>query len=301
MQSFLIKTQNILGQKTHHITWINKPLSESSYITMVNWVRNSRDYSPTNPKKIKAIEDVVAGTKDKDFSILQAISIRNIVLKDKIMKNYHRMNANIKKITERYMSGESILNLSAKWDFPPLNLLRGILLHKGIKPTVIYNIFANKSKETNILNDRDLRSLKIAERNDAESTFNQQKITEIAAQNEMHLVTYFISIGIGIKTQDQLTAEQKITHGRPVLTPDILFTDIVYINEHRVHWIDYKDYIGTNINFLYKSNKEQSAKYTKEWGPGAMCYHKSFITDLKIPGSILLDARSLPIQLIEQI
>lgn len=90
--------------------------------------------------------------------------------------------------------------------------------------------------------------------------------------------------------------EQVEKFGRAVITPDLLFLDEVYINGVRVHWIDYKDYIGTKIHFLFSSNSGQSGKYTEKWGTGALCYHRGYVEGLVIPGASLLDARSLPVE-----
>jgi hypothetical protein len=226
-----------------------------------------------------------------------AISIRNIVLKDKIVSSYGRMNGLMSVIAPRYASGESILSLARVFDFPPLNLLRGILLHRGMNPSEVYQVFAEKVRPALILSGRDLSQYKRAAANDAESIINQQAIADIAAANEDTVVQYFQRLGIGLKTQADLTAEQLAEHGRAVITPDILFTDEVYINDQRVHWIDYKDYIGTYVPFLYNSNVAQAAKYTARWGPGAMLYHHSFIDTLKIPGAILLDTSALGLRL----
>jgi len=85
-------------------------------------------------------------------------------------------------------------------------------------------------------------------------------------------------------------------YGRAVATPDILFEDEVYINDHRVHWIDYKDYAGTRIDFLYKSNVNQAERYGRRWGPGALCYRWGYLESLSIPMALPLDARALPIK-----
>lgn len=284
-----------------HITWTNKPIDVEVYKHIHKWVRSSTDYSQFNAKKImrlRAFVNDLNNTYGSDVTIECAISIRNIILKDKIIKGYSRMNSRIINISQQYKKGTEIMQLSHEHDFPPLNLLRGIFLHGGYKASEVYAVFANKEDPQKLLHGRDLSQYKIALSNDAESTFNIQKVAKIGADNEESFVKFFQDAGIGLKTQDELTREQIEQHGRAVVTPDILFTSRVFINNIEVKWIDYKDYVGTTIHFLYSSNAEQANRYVTKWGPGALCYHHGFINDLKIPSTMLLDARPLSIKLI---
>ncbi len=292
ISSSVSTVSNGKNTKIHRITWPSVAIPRKSYDAIANWVKKSRNYAPLSIGSKKALIAI----KTKDVNLEQAISIRNAVVKDKIIKNYHRMNAQIASITAKYISGRDILKLAQEYDFPPLNLLRGIFLQMGLPVGNIYNIFSNKEDPSYLLTGRNLEQYWRADSHDAESIINQQYIAQIAVRNEFIMVDYIKSLGIAIKTQDELTAEQLITHGRAVLTPDILFIDEVYINDQRCHWIDYKDYVGCNVHFLYTSNEAQAAKYTAKWGPGAMCYGKSFVADLSINGAELLDGRALPIR-----
>lgn len=296
---FTHRVVEVDGKLTHQIQWLNEPMDIRVYDRVSKWIKRTPDYGPMNNQrlnKFKSILDSINRELGVKTPIEQLISLRNIILKDKIIKNYSRMNAVVSRVSADYDSGEDILDLSTHYDFPPLNLLRGILLHKGYNTSALYNIFANKTDPTRLLSGRDLKQFRRAEINDAESTFNQARIAEIAARNEAKFINFFKSIGVALVTQEELTESQKEKYGRAVITPDILFTDEVYINGIRVNWIDYKDYIGTKIHFLFSSNSGQSSKYTDKWGPGALCYRRGYVEGLVIPGSALLDARSLPIE-----
>jgi hypothetical protein len=294
---FSFTTVSVDGKTIYNITWVNKPMDSRVYDKISRWFKKSTDYGPTDQKKLNAIKDILTRA-NKEFgtnvTIDQVLSVRNIIIKDKIIKNYSRMNRNIVKISKDYDAGHDIVTLSAIYDFPPLNLLRGIFIHRGFNVAKLYSVFANKSDPSVILKGRDLQQYKIAERNDAESTFNQQKIAKIAADNEINFINFFKSIGINLLTQDDLSESQTKQYGRAVITPDLLFVDEVYINGHRVTWIDYKDYIGTRVHFLFSSNSNQANKYKEKWGDGALCYHRGYVEGLVIPGAMLLDARSLP-------
>lgn len=295
--SYKIVKQN--NRSIYHITWINHPMDMRVYDKLTRWFKKATDYGPTTPAKLNVLKQLLE-TFNREFgarvTMDQVLSLRNIVIKDKIIKNYSRMNNIIGKISADYTSGHDIVALSTVYDFPPLNLLRGILIHKGYQVNQLYSVFATKSPPEGILSGRDLKQYYRAEQNDAESTFNQQRIAEVAATNEAKFIEFFKSIGVKLLTQDDLAQSQTKKFGRAVITPDLLFTDEVYINGVQVFWIDYKDYIGTKIHFLFSSNSGQSSKYTEKWGPGALCYHRGYVEGLIIPGALLIDARSVPVK-----
>lgn len=280
------------------ITWPNDPVDARVYTKLSAWIRESHDYSALGASK-RAEYDKVRTTVNREFganvTLDQAISLRNIILKDKVIKNYNRMNMHIARIALKYADGESIVVLSRAHDFPPLNLLRGILLLK-YEPKAIYDIFANRVPPAD-LEDRDREQYALAFDHDAESTFNQQLAAKVAADNELRVIEFFRATGIQLLTQDDLSAQQIQEFGRAVITPDVLFLDVVEINGKRVNWIDYKDYLGTGVSFLHRSNTAQAAKYTQKWGRGAMCFHRGYVEGLLIGDAALLDARALPVKL----
>ncbi len=299
-KTFIINTSSLGPVRRHDITWPTSPVNPAAFTIIARHFKTSRDYSPMTPRDLAELKRLVALTNKRaggSPTVDQALAIRNVVVKDKIVKGFSRINANIGRIATQYTNGDDILDLSVKFDFPPLSLLRGIFLYTGYNATSIYSVFANKTTPITLLKGRDLKQYKRAEAGDAESVISQQHAAVIAAANEKAFVDYIRGLGIGLKTQDTLTEQQNAEFGRAVLTPDILFTDEVYINGARVYWIDYKDYIGTNIKFLLASNTKQALKYMKEWGPGAMCYHRSYISDVTIPNTLMLDVSALSLVL----
>lgn len=284
-----------------NITWPSSTIPQSVFGKIKFWVNKEADYKSLTGRKLAKFGQFVnnVGSIYKcDISLACAVSIRNVVLKDKIIKNYSRMNNMISKIAAQY-NAYDILQLSAKYDFPPLNLLRGIFLFRGLKSSMVYDVFANRKVPGEFIRGRDLEQFKLATKNDAESSFNQTEIAKIALDNETLAVNYFTSAGIRIKTQEELTKEQVSEYGRAVATPDILFIDPVYINGQRAYWIDYKDYIGTNVSFIYNSNSDQASRYVERWGPGVLCYRYGAVDDVRISNTQLLSAEYLPIKFIE--
>lgn len=279
-----------------HITWPEAYIPSQVYRKIRHYTHGG-DYRKLEGKSLAKFHQLVRALNSKyeaNVSVDSAISIRNIVMKEKIIRAYGRMNRNIGKISMDFTS-TSILELSAEYDFPPLNLLRGILLFRGYSPTDIYEVFTGRKSPTTILRDRNLEQYKLAVKNDAESSFNQSEIAKIAADNERAIVSWFNSIGISMKNQEDLVAEQQREYGRAVATPDILFLEPVYVNDVRVHWLDFKDYVGTEIPFIFNSNVDQASRYVEKWGPGVMCYRGGVVDNVVIPGTMCLSGEFLGI------
>jgi Protein of unknown function TPD sequence-motif len=266
-----------------YITWPISPIPVETFDRLKGIISASTNYRLLTPAQVDEFKKIDPN----------AISIRNSLLKGKIISNYHRMNKKIRSISAEYRN-KSIVELSEKYDFPPLNLLRGIFLSIGYPSSDIYKVFAGRETPEQYIVGRDLAQYNLATANDAEYSFVQKKVAEVAAENERLVVEYFRSIA-SIQTQEDLTRIQMETHGRAVNTPDVLFTSPVYINNTLVKWLDYKDYTGTKVSFIYRSNTEQAARYVAEWGTGVMCYRGNFIENVKIPGVILVSASYLPI------
>lgn len=290
---FVVSTDNKSGGPVHHITWSALPIPRAWYDDAVTWINTMHDYSIGQTEGLVKLCENLNARHGANVAMLQLISIRNVTVKHKIIKSYGRMNARIGRITKEYATTD-ILTLSRKHDFPPLSLLRGIFLQR-YSARNIYGVFAARDPPESLLHGRDLAQFKLADANDAESAIHQRQIAERAAAAEAAFVAFFVAQGIGLTTQDALTVEQEAQYGRAVLTPDILFTDEVYINGARVYWIDYKDYIGTDKTFLHVSNSAQAAKYHAKWGPGGLAYRRSYIAGVVIPHAQMLDVGTLDI------
>lgn len=279
-----------------HITWPEAYIPPRAYSKIRNFVYVG-DYRALVGKSLLQFQKFVKDVSKRyqtDIPMECALSIRSVVLKDKVIRGYSKMNHMIGRISVDY-NNKNIVELSKKYDFPPLNLLRGILLFRGFEPSAVYDVFTGKKPAATILKGRNLEQYKLALRNDAEASFNQSEIARIAAENERAVVKWFADNGISMKTQNELVAEQVKEYGRAVATPDILFTEPVYINGVRTHWLDYKDYTATEIPFIFNSNVDQSARYVEKWGPGVLCY-RYVVGNVSIPNVQCLSAEYLNIK-----
>lgn len=286
------------NEKIYRITWQSRPIVTRAYIKIRNLIMRSSDYGIITEKEksvTKKILEKINLHYKSNVTIAQYISIRNVIIKQKIIQNHHILASKIDDVRDEYNRGVDIVKLSRKYDFPPSNLLKNILLANGLCKDKISAIFRNKLDPVKYLSGRDMEQFEYAENNDVNSVSNQVVGAKVAFDNETLAVNYFRDIGIKCKTQYDLADEQMEQYGKVIITPDILFIDPVYINGTRIYWVDYKNYVGTDIKFIYGSNNEQAKKYNKKFGPGAMCYRHSFVDNVMIPQTMLLSADAIDV------
>lgn len=272
------------------IEWPDKQLPISVHKRLIANIRASKNYAP--PHLVE--KQLTELAKRYNVPVGLIVSLRQNYIKDYIIKNYPRMNKQMHKIAAEYNAGADILDLSNKYDFPPLNLLRGILLYNGYSATDIYNVFAGRGdlpvtvESAAKLSGRDTQQIMLAAEHDADNYFSQQEVLRRSQEYEDELVDLLRNAGIQLKTQAELVAEQTATIGRAVATPDILFVDKVYINGVSVRWIDAKDMYYYQGTFLDDKIISQAAKYYEQWGIGAFCFHWGFREGISVRGALLL-------------
>ena len=143
------------------------------------------------------------------------------------------------------------------------------------------------------MNKREQEEFEKAEAADRVSNVDQSETHSRADLFEEVLADWFESRGVNLRRQNEMVAEQRLEHGRPINTPDILFLDHVEINGQPVAWIDAKHFYGADVSFQRKKMTKQMSRYIEEWGSGAVVYRHGFSENLFIPGCIMLDAENL--------
>ena len=250
------------------IRWVQYSLDHRIYKRIVEYVRSEPDYGVLAGDKLEKYKNYLSGLQNRfkiDIPLGSAVSIRNIALKQKIISSHCKMIRDAGVLQSEYDSGADIISISQKFDYTPLGILRLIFKKK----------YGKKKGKTK----RDFRELELAEKYDAESTFNHGLVAKTAAENERLAVEYFAEYNP--VDENQLAKEQIIEHGRAVATPDLYFHEPIRINGVDVHWCDFKDYFGTTTSFLFESNKKQTLRYNEIWGTGALLYRWGFTSDLQ--------------------
>tara|TARA_R110002153_G_scaffold155933_3_gene308049 strand:+ start:9715 stop:10653 length:939 start_codon:yes stop_codon:yes gene_type:complete len=210
-----------------------------------------------------------------------ANSVRSIALKHKIICKYPIINRKIRKLRAEYMR-DDITVVAARYDFPPVSLLREIMKTYYKQATVK---LAFSKRELSGFKPRDRDQYYLASKFDAESGFDSSVVAAKAQLAEDNFVACFSHCKI--KSQADLVAEDMLKYGRAVNTPDILFIEPILVNDIAVHWIDYKDYVLTDM-FILRSNLKQARRYVNEWGVGALVYRGAVLEDVASSGIMFL-------------
>lgn len=267
----------------HIITAKFAPIPRIIFARFAKMVTSSADYtylSESSPEYARFMEAARAIIGAEKISPAQLLAMRSSLLKNKVIERFKLMFRGMHNIAAEYGRGIGILTLSQTYDFPPLHLMRAILRFRG----------GHRIKEDE-LTGRDKEQFKLAFDIDITSGVHEFTTAKEAADAEAAFVARVRALGIPLKDQADLTAEQELTYGRAIITPDILFTAPVRINGADVYWIDFKNYVGADIPFLRKSNTKQAARYVDKFGPGAFAYSGGVVEGAAIPGAIMLDAR----------
>tara|TARA_B100000029_G_C17549376_1_gene949546 strand:- start:897 stop:1871 length:975 start_codon:yes stop_codon:yes gene_type:complete len=220
----------------------------------------------------------------------QGLSLRKALMQEKAVYGHHKMMARANMLRRRYDNGESVLQLSKRFDFPPVAIFRAILTSRGWSKVRIRDALRQPEKK---MPGRDATEFKDAEEKDRVTNVNQGETAIKADLFEVVVGNYLDHHGINYRRQEDLLKEQQKEHGRPVNTPDFLILDHLEINGEPVAWIDAKNFYGANLSFTKRKTKKQMNRYIDEWGSGAIVYRHSFCDGLTIPGVLMLDQSPL--------
>lgn len=245
--------------------------------------------------------------KEKFKNIQEKViySIRNGYVNDIILRNYHKININ--KVMEEYENGSSILDLSNKYNMPPLTLLKMIFMKMGISKVEISKLFnyilKNELNTTNIddkqlkllhrnfdfLNQKDIEQLMMAIKNDVFTLVNNENQFDKAIKFEKRIEKKLAKSKIKYKTQNQLTKEQTEKYGHAISTPDFLLeSKQLIINDVIINWIDAKNYYLPCTNFHKNKIKKQIDKYIKLYGSGLIIAKLGSCSDINFENALIV-------------
>ena len=235
------------------------------------------------------VDEIAAIAKGYQMTLEQALSLRSALLQQKTVYGHGRLRSQGKNMLRLYKEGVSVVDLSTRFDFPPMNIFRIILTEMRWSKSKIKESLRQPSR----LSERERAEFEAAEAADRVSNVDQGESQERADLFEDILADWFEEQGVRLRRQPEMVKEQKQDLGRPVRTPDILFLDHVEINGKPVAWIDAKHFYGADVDFQRKKMAKQMARYIEEWGSGAVVYRHGFSENLFMPGCTLLDANLL--------
>ena len=230
---------------------------------------------------------------DENIKVLPELfdSIRSAHIKNKIIMRHTKLQHNVKHFYKLFKLGKKIIDLSLKYDFPPMAIVRQFLLLKTNKHNV-KSLLQNPSK----IPDEKLRNeIKMIEENrlDVFVTLDQSTTQDYAETFEVNMGEFLKQHGVKFKTQDELSQEQISKHGKAINTPDFLIESDLTINGKKINWIDAKNFYGADTWMINKSITKQTKKYVDEWGSGAIWFSLGFSEKLKINSNVYLMSKKL--------
>ena len=272
--------------KTFSFDWATVPVPLKDEEAMAGKVMRKGEFGWLEDERVDQIAVLAEGYK---MTLEQALSLRSALLQQKTVYGHGRLRSQGKNMLRLYNEGVSVVDLSTRFDFPPMNIFRIILTEMRWSKSKIKESLRQPSK----LSKRERTEFEAAEAADRVSNVDQGESQERADLFEDILADWFEQQGVRIRRQPEMVKEQKQDLGRPVRTPDILFLDHVEINGKPVAWIDAKHFYGADVDFQRKKMAKQMARYIEEWGSGAVVYRHGFSANLFMPGCLLLDANVL--------
>jgi len=276
-----------LSEPAHFsFTWENKPVSLKTEAELARKIVRRGEFGWLPDDRVAEIGRMV---DDLDMTLDQALSLRSAMLQQKTVYSHGQLQARGKALYRLYREGVSVVDLSKKFDFPPMNIFRLILKEMGWSKSRIKETLRAPSK----FKQRERDEFEAAEAADRVSNVDQSETHSRADIFEDILADWFENQGVRVRRQGEMVKEQMAEHGRPVNTPDLLFLDHVEINGEPVAWIDAKHFYGADVNFQRKKIVKQAGRYVDTWGQGALVFRHGFCDNLHIPGTVLLDCGPL--------
>lgn len=269
--------------RTFRLSWQPEPVSLKAEERVASFVVKRGDFGWLDDDRV---EEIAASLNDEAMTLDQALSLRSALLQQKTVYSHHKLKSKARELARHYRSGTSVVALSKKYDFPPMNIFRVVLEAMGWSKKRIKDSLRNPSS----MKKREQDEFEAAEAADRVSSVDQSETQVKADLFEDILADWFEAQGIRLRRQPEMVKEQSELLGRPVRTPDLLFLDHVYINDQPVAWIDAKHFYGADVEFQRKKMKKQMNRYIEEWGSGAIMFRHGFSENLFLPGVLMLDA-----------
>ena len=242
------------------------------------------------------VQEIAVKLDGMPITLEQALSLRAALNQEKSVYSHSKLMRRSNELSRRYDSGESVIALSKRFDAPPVNTFRAILTGRGWTKTRIKDTL---NKNHSKLNKRDREQFELAESVDRVSSVNQTETQTAAEVFEEILCSYFESVGVRFRRQEELLREQTKQEGRAIITPDLLLLDDVRINGVPCAWIDAKHFFGADLKFPKKKTQKQVDRYVAEYGQGALVYRHGFCEGLRLRGAIKLDSSPLDLKPLE--
>ena len=113
---------------TIEISWKVNPVPKNVEKKVGNYVVRRGEFGWLEDKRMDEIANFI---EKLEISLDQALSLRSAILQEKSVYSFHHLQRNIGKLRRLYDEGSSVIELSKRFDYPPMNIFRGVLKSRG--------------------------------------------------------------------------------------------------------------------------------------------------------------------------
>jgi hypothetical protein len=246
-------------------------------------------FGPLLKSEINFIRSKVKSKYNLDIKSQIIWSIKSAYMKNYIIMTYYKLNKYKSELIDKYNRKNDILKLSKEYKLSPMTILRFILENKY--NTKIKFLISDISK----LDTFDKKQFDSAIKSDIYNQIEQSEQLIEAEEFEKKIEKILKNHNIKFKTQQELSIDQLKIYGKIINTPDFLIKSELIINNHKINWIDAKNFYGSNIDFVKKKIKKQIKKYLDTYGSGCIIFKYGFNSELKFDKTLILSIESINI------
>lgn len=231
--------------------------------------------------KLNTHKDVKALSKQTglDEELLNVIYTQKTVRE--ATKHYHVVKRNATRLLRDWRSGVSLLEISEKWNFPPI--LTGLLLFQedGYSKKEFWKYVREPECIANPRTKREI--IEITEADTIYSPWGNDIQYKRGTWGETKLQDWLNAHNITYRTEKDL-------RGKFTKTPDCLLDEPLKVNGWTIHWIESKASFGDRIEFN-KNIRGQLGQYVEMFGHGLVVYWFGHVDEVDCqPGIEIIDS-----------
>ncbi len=198
-------------------------------------------------------------------------------------KKYYKVQRNGRRMVRSWQSGESILEIARRYEFPPI--LTGLMIFQEAGRSK--KQFWSLVRDPESIQDPDLRT-QIEEIIAADIIYSPEgteKQYQRGQWGEKNLQDWLTSQGIGFRTEKDLRGEYP-------KTPDALLDRPILVNGWKVNWIESKATFGDRVE-VNKNTRKQLSPYVELFGQGLVVYWFGFVDEITMEDGVFISDSSL--------
>lgn len=199
-------------------------------------------------------------------------SVLSVILTQKLVRQtkatFYKIKNQSENITELWESGESLVDISKKLNFPPVLTASILLKHKGISR----NGFKRITKDLSKIKDARLKKAmeEAIEKDFIYSPWAHESQCKRAGIGEAVLREWLSSKNISF-----ITEKEALRKGNTE-TPDFIINGTLSVDGKEVRWIDSKAHFGDVAEHKHIMEK-QFSRYLEIFGGGMVVYWYGFV------------------------